>query len=265
MDYVVAIPSYQRANILNVATLPTLVKHGVDLERVTVWTATDDERKTYERDLAHKVRVQTARPGLLAARQLYHQAYPPGTRILNLDDDIYNLLQKDGDSLRQPDWTVDQIVAEAFTLAEKTGSRIWGLNPVSNGWFMRDHVTVGLRYICGIFFGSYAGDTEIASNRVVDASGSGEDFELSIKSFIRHGATIRLEFLTPVTKYFAQGGIHAELAGHGIERADDHLRQLHALQAAYPDHCTVYTKAGGVANLRLKRVTHARVPLEALK
>lgn len=265
MDYVIAIPSFQRTQILNSATLPTLVNNGVDLDRVTVWTANETERVTYERELAYKVNVRVAAPGILAARQFYHKAYPAGTPILNLDDDIYSLQQKDGDKLRQSDYNIDQVVDIGFAIAQKTNARIWGLNPVSNGWFMRDHITVGLRYICAIFYGSYAGDAEMVNDRVTNASGSGEDFELSIKSFIAHGATIRLEFLTPVTKYFAQGGIHAELAGHGIERAGDHLRQLQALESAYPDHCTLYTKAGGVANLRLKRVTHARIPLRALK
>lgn len=265
MDYVVAIPSFQRTDILNSATLPTLLRHGVDLERVTVWTANDDERKTYEAELAHKVRVRTAQPGVLGARQFYHSAYPEGTPIVNLDDDISGIQQKNGDKLQDPQFTFDQIVETGFSICEKTNAKIWGLNPVSNGWFMRDHLTVGLRYICAIFFGSYAGDQEMGGERIVNASGSGEDFEMSIKSFIAHGSTVRFEFLTPLTKYFANGGIDAHLAGHGITRADDHLRQLQAIELAYPDHCSVYTKAGGVANLRLKRVTHARIPLEALR
>lgn len=265
MSYQIAIPSYRRTNILTTRTLATLVRFGVDLDRVTVWAASEEEREIYQAEVEPKVRVRVARPGLLAARQFYHSAYPEGTPLLNLDDDISDLQQKDGDGLKPPDISFDEIVRMGFDLCEKTNARLWGINPVSNGFFMKDHITVGLRYICGIFFGSYAGDLEMGGKRIVDASGSGEDFEMSIKSFIAHGSTVRLEFLTPLTKYFANGGIDADLAAHGINRADDHLRQLRAIELAYPDHCALYTKSGGVSNLRLQRITHARIPLAAVR
>lgn len=265
MSYEIAIPSYKRSTILEARTLATLVRFGVDLDRVTVWTADDEERETYESELTHKVRVRTARPGILAARQFYHRAYPEGTKIVNLDDDISDIRQKADDKLGEPEFSFDRIVEMGFDVCKKTNAKIWGLNPVSNGFFMKDHITVGLRYICAIFFGSYAGDREMVGERIVDGSGSGEDFEMSIKSFIAHGSTVRLEFLTPLTKYFAAGGIDAHLAANGINRADDHLRQLRAIELAYPDHCGLYTKSGGVSNLRLQRITHARIPLAAVR
>lgn len=265
MHYEIAIPSYKRTSVLNKATLATLVRLGADLERVTVWTANDEQREIYEAELQPKVRVRTARPGVMAARQHYHDHYPAGTRILNLDDDVYGLRQKDGDKLKEPEFTLDQIVELGFKMCESTGARIWGINPVTNGWFMKDHISVGLRYICAIFYGSYAGDREMLGARVTDPSKTSvEDFEMSIKSFIAHGATVRFEFLTPPSKYFADGGIQANLAELGIDRKTEHLAQCQTLAAAYPEHCSVYKKAGDVPNIRLKHVTHFRVPLEAI-
>lgn len=265
MLYEIAIPSYKRIDVLNKATLTTLVRLGADLDRVTVWTANDGEREAYEAGLSPKVRVRTALPGVMAARQHYHKAYPAGTPILNLDDDVYNLHQKSGDKLKEPEMTLEEIVTLGFRLCEKTGAKIWGINPVTNGFFMKDHVSVGLRYICAIFYGSYAGDREMIGERVTDPSRTSvEDFEMSIKSFVAHGATVRLEFLTPQSKYFAAGGIQANLAELGIDRKEEHLEQCHALASAYPDYCSVYMKAGDVPNIRLKHVTHLRIPLGAI-
>lgn len=265
MHYEIAIPSYKRVDVLNKATLATLVRLGADLSRVTVWTANDEQRKVYEAGLKPKVRVRTALPGVMAARQHYHSAYKVGTPILNLDDDVYGLRQKDGDKLKEPDMTLDEIVKLAFRVCEKTGARIWGINPVTNGWFMRDEIRVGLWFICAIFYGSYAGDKEMLGERVTDPSTTSvEDFEMSIKSYVAHGANVRLDYLTPTTKYFAAGGIKESLAERGIDRKEEHLRQCQTLEAAYPDYCAVRMKAGDVPIVRLKNVTHMRIPLQAV-
>lgn len=265
MHYEIAIPSYKRTETLNKATLATLVRLGADLDRVTVWTATDEQREIYQAELAQDVQVRTALPGLMAARQHYHRYYPEGTPILNMDDDLYALQQKNGDGLRDPDMTLDEIVSVGFKIADGTGARIWGINPVSNGWFMRDEVTIGLRYICGIFYGSYAGDPDMIGERITDPRhSSAEDFEMSLKSFVSNGALVRLEYLTAMTKYFADGGIKAAAADLGNERTDLHREGCQAIASAYPDLCKMYHKAGGVPNLRLKTITHAKIPLEVL-
>jgi len=265
MHYEIAIPSYERPHIVDKATLSTLVRHGADLDRVTVWTATDEQREIYQSTLEHDVAIKTAQPGVMAARQHYHRHYPEGTRILNIDDDIQDLQQKDGDQLRVPDMTVDEIVELAFGLCEKTGARIWGIHPVQNGYFLRNEITVGLRYICGGFYGSFGGDREMLGPRVTDPlHSSGEDFELSLASFVAHGSVIRLEYLTLITKNFAKGGIDARSASLGFDRLELHRDGMVALAAAYPELSKVYTKAGDVPNLRLKTITHGKIPLEAI-
>lgn len=265
MTYQIAIPSYKRTAVLNTATLATLVRSGVDLDRVTVWTSDDEQREIYQAELEHDVAIRTAWPGVMAARRFYHAYYPEGTRILNIDDDLYDLKQKDGDQLRAPDMTIDEIVEVAFMISDGTGARIWGINPVSNGWFMRDEITIGLRYICGNFYGSYAGDREMIGPRVTNPlHSSGEDFELSLSSFVAHGSVIRLEYLTGITKYFAEGGIDGRAKDLGSERVDLHREGLAAIAAAYPDLCKLYTKSGDVPNLRLKTITLGKIPLEAI-
>jgi hypothetical protein len=265
MEYQIAIPSYKRISVLNNATLATLNKLKANFDNVTVWVANEEEKAAYEKGVLYPVKIKTASPGVMAARQHYHRAYPKGTPILNLDDDVYSLKQKNGNRLGEPEMTLDEIVNLGFMLCEKTKARIWGISPVSNGFYMQDHISVGLRLICGIFFGSYAGDVEMLGERITDPkTTSAEDYELSIKSFIAHGAVVRLEFLTPPSRYFAPGGIDENLKDYGIDRKEEHLRQCELLASTYPEYCSVYMKADDRANIRLKPITHLRIPKEAI-
>ncbi len=81
---------------------------------------------------------------------------------------------------------------------------------MANGMFLKPTITVGLRYICGIFHGTFAGDPAMCGDDRPRQS-SGEDFELTLRSFKRYKGVVRIDGYCPKTKYFAEGGIQAEL------------------------------------------------------
>ena len=83
---------------------------------------------------------------------------------------------------------------------------------------------------------------------------------MTIRSFIRYGAVYRLDWLTAKTIYFAKGGIDAESNQVGDTRQVEHAKALTRLAEMYPSLCKVYTKAGGVVNLRLKTITAFKNP-----
>jgi hypothetical protein len=262
MDYQIAIPSYQRTEVIKKGTLATLQNMQIDFDHVTVWVASDEQKEIYQQELGAGVRVMKALPGVTAARQFYHRFYPEGTKILNLDDDVYGIKQKDGNKLKPPTMPLEEIVDFGFRICQKTGAKIWGINPVTNAFFMKDEIRVGLSFICAIFYGSFAGDREMLGPRVLDPRRTSiEDFEMSIKSYVAHGANVRLDFLTPITKYFAKGGIDESLAELGIERKAEHLVQCQALEAAYPEYCAVRMKANDVPIVRLKNMPMTKIPL----
>lgn len=258
-EYQIAIPSYKRAEICRDATIATLIRYGADLSRVTVWVADDQQADEYRSVLPAEVKIGVAILGKVNAQRYYHSQYAPGTRLLNLDDDLYDLHQKVGEKLEPLTCSIDDLVSIGFGVAEKVGAKLWGINAVANGFFLSDSITVGLRYICGNIYGNYAGDEAILGERITDGS-SGDDYETSLRSFILNGSVVRLDYVCPITKYFAPGGIDAELKDAGIsDRQVDHKAALEKIAAAYPDLAKTYTKAGGVTNLRLKTVTQLKI------
>jgi hypothetical protein len=261
MDYQIAIPSYKRPNYLLSQTLQTLKKTGVDPEIITVFVATKEEKAIYDTALqaiGSEVKTVVGVPGLINQRIWYNtNYYDPGTRILNLDDDIAGIYQKKGENKLAPyEGTMNELVEKGFSACEESGARLWGIAAALNGLFLKNTTTVGLRYICGIFHGSYAGDLALCGpERVHDSSG--EDFETTLRNYLLYGRVVRLDGYAPKTKYFQVGGIQAELGGKE-EREKDHHEALCRIAARYPDWATIYEKAGGVSNIRLKTITESK-------
>lgn len=253
--YQVAIPSYMRPDECAYRTLATLDRLHVDHDRVTVFVADDHQADAYTEAVGDDWRIVVAKPGLAACRQWYSdEHYPPGTRILNMDDDVLDILARDPDTTKLAPWTgtVDLLATMGWTIADVTRVQLWGISAVENGFYMADEAVIGLRYICGIVHGTRAGDQLNHSEL-----SSGADFVRSIRQFRAHGV-LQLRWLTPHTVYFAPGGMQAELGGEA-ERAADHASRLRVIARTYPKDARLVTKATG-PNLRLRAVTHLRIP-----
>lgn len=260
IDYRINVPSYERSQTLASATLALLDRYSVDRDRVTVWVADDQQREIYDADVGDSWRVRVSAPGLLRSRCVYHESYPAGTRLLNLDDDLSDLVISTGRRLVPFPGRLDDLVTEAFGLAERNDLRLWGVNAAANPGWLKPQISIGLRYVVGALFGSYAGDS-IWSTKSRTGVSSGEDFESTLLAYCRDGAVMRYDGLSIKTAYFAPGGIDAELKSQGVEdRQHAHADELRSIVRRYPDLAKTYQKAGGVTNIRLKTITHARIP-----
>jgi len=263
MNYQIAIPSYKRHNYVISQSLQTLKALGSDLSNVTVFVADKEEKFIYDtaiEGVGLKVATVVGVPGLLKQRRWYNtEYYSEGTPILNMDDDVAGLFQKDGEKKFKPmEMPIDDFALKGFEFCEEYGARLWGINAVLNGFFMKNTVTVGLRYICGIFHGTYAGDPTLCGpQRFMESSG--EDFENTLAHYTEYGKVIRFDGVAPKTKYFASGGIQAEIGGDKKTRNEDHSIQLSNIAYRYPDLCKLVEKAGGIHNIRCKTLTESKI------
>ena len=255
MNYQIAIPTYKRYSGVRKKTIETLLRHGADPARITIFVASEAEKKLYQSAIGASFNIVVGVLGISNQRKFISNFYPSGTRILSLDDDVTALKEKQGKRMVECRMTIDEIASIGFGLCEKHNAKLWGIYPVANGFFLKDKATLGLKYICGIFFGSYAGDPVLGGFR--DNQSSGEDFETTLLSFKRYGSGVRIDWVCPTTKYFAEGGIDAELKDRGIssERHLDHTKCLLNIEARHSDLASTYVKAGEVTNIRLKRIT----------
>lgn len=257
IDYVVAVPSYKRSEILKEQTLKTLDELGADRDRIHVFVADDSEREIYNDTLAGDYKIVVGVRGISSQRKYYHEYFRDGTRIISLDDDIAGILEKQDDKLAPTRLTLNEIAEIGYGISEKEGSRLWGINPVANAFYMKDQVTVGLRFICGNFMGSYAQDwVWIDPERRMTPTG--EDHHSTLRSFTKYGSVTRIEYLTPKTKYWARGGIDACVTEDGETRAERHARQLQRVANLYPQYATTTHRQGIIKSLKLKPITRNR-------
>lgn len=260
MNYVVAIPSYKRAEICRDQTLKLLDKLKVEKAKIHIFVADDAEYVLYRQILGTEYNIVVGVKGISAQRRFYLNYFAKDTRVVSLDDDIAELLQKEGDALVPYSGTLDELAEQMFGLCEQEGAKLWGINPVMNAFFMKDYTTVGLRFICANFMGTYAGNWAHCDPERRMTS-SGEDHHSTIRAFMKYGSVIRAEYLCPKTKYWAKGGIDAMVTEtEGISRAERHSQELHWVESRYPELAKVKLKDGLAVSMRLKTVTYRKIP-----
>ncbi len=230
-----------------------------DKERIHIFVADEAEAEAYAEATGNQYKIVVGVKGISSQRKFYHNYFPTGTRIISLDDDIAEILEAGEPRLVPTSMTLDEIAEIGFGICEKEHSRMWGINPTMNHFFLKDEVSVGLRYICANFMGSYAGDW-IFTDPDRRMTPTGEDHHSTLRGFTKYGSVVRIEWLCPKTKYFAVGGIDASVVEQGLTRAERHAQELRWVQNRYADLSSIQIKAGGVVNLRLKPITFGRYP-----
>lgn len=254
--YTVAIPSRQRSGLLTQCTLPVLLGGGVPRAAVHVWVL-HEEVATYRaaldgagyEDIA--VRGHGSRSGLRGARNVLQNQYPVGTRLVQADDDIRAIERLDAGRLT-PVSNVDAMIQQAFIRAGQQAVSLWGVYPVRNGFFMANRAHLGFRHIVGTFWGMTLrhDPTEMLN---FDEK---EDYERTIRHFLRDGAVLRLDNVTLKTRFYTEpGGMQVY---RNAAYQDEGTRRL---VAEWPDLLTYRrSDAKGTAEVRMKRLPGVDLP-----
>jgi hypothetical protein len=218
MDYVVAIPSYKRSDVLKKKTLAMLKRYKIPSTKIHIFLANKKEHNDYKKVLDPKSynKLIVGKHGIKHIRNFMSQHFNEGQHIVYLDDDIGKIWEcnnygdpndKKGNKLTEIK-SFSSFVKKAFKLSEKTGYRNWSVYPRDNPFFMKstqhkDHVTTDLRFLMGGFHGV------INCKKVeVRTIGDKEDYERTIKYYLNDGGVIRFNNISCYTRvYKAQGGL----------------------------------------------------------
>jgi len=245
---VIAIPSYQRAETLRDKTLKLLGRLEVNPSMIQVFVADEVERERYASTLepgSYRDLV-VAEPGMGAVRRFVQGYYPEGTRVLNMDDDLKELVVRDHDKAKHPitPGEFDTLCADAWRMANKTGIRLWGIYPVANQFFMKHTVTTDLRYVIGAFWG-VVNTRDTALSVTLDDK---EDFERTLKFYEADRGVLRFNYVALDTNYYTEPG------GMQVERTEARVEEsAKVLATRFPHLCVAYhKKTSGHWELRLK-------------
>ena len=151
-NYVIAIPSHDRAHTLKTRTLCALEKVSVDCgKRVHIFVTSHQEADTYAQILtagSYQSIVVGPPPknGIGSARDFILDHFGTGANVVMLDDDIEYFVQKYDGQL-----DLHKAIVTGFSLCQKTAVYMWGINNSRNTFFMRKTYTVGWCFFQGPF------------------------------------------------------------------------------------------------------------------
>jgi len=218
MDYVIAIPSYKRSDILKKKTIAMLKRYKIHSKKINIFLANRTEHNEYKKALDPRTynKLIVGKVGIKGIRNFMSQHFKEGQHIVYLDDDISKIWEcrnsgdpndKKGNKLIEIK-SLDTFIKKAFKLSVKTGFKNWSVYPRDNPFFMKatehnNHITTDLRFLMGGFHGVI--NCKKAEVRTI---GDKEDYERTIKYFLNDGGVIRFNNISCYTRvYKSQGGL----------------------------------------------------------
>lgn len=226
-------------------------KHGIPSDRITVFVV-PEEVEEYTAVIPSDITIVPGQLGIVQQRAFIQEHYPPGAHIVMFDDDIREIDMSC--SLQFADSCVDTFIRHAFDLCHHHSARIWGINPVSNQYFMKKEkheVTTSLKFIVGCLFGIVNTHPPMHLPVAIQCAGQKEDVERTIKYFQEDGCVIRFNRITVHTTYYGKvGGL-----GNFKSRLQSNKDASHKLKDMYPDYGNVSTRKNGMTEFRLRRIS----------
>ena len=247
IDYKIAIPSYKRPETIKKKTLKVLESYNIDPSKITVFVADESEYEAYKfslKDTPYQ-NIVVGVPTIGAQRNFIERWYPEGTRLMMFDDDVEEVQKKISEQkLGRIENLEEEIIFKGFEECDKVGAKTFGIYAASNAYFMKDRIYTKLCYIIASMFGvivEHADDLARVTNH-------GEDYEYSIRQYIRNGAVVRLDNYTVKSNYYKEDG------GLQTIRTKEYVHaSISKIAEMYPDLCTMYIReTTGMAELRLK-------------
>ena len=260
-DYSIAIPSYQRSDIIQTHTLAVLNKHHIKPSHITIFVANQEERDIYTKAIPSSLynTIVIGVLGLKNQRNFINDYYPEGSHIVEMDDDIKKIMQlvvkkkasssNSSESAKtvKPIENLDAFIRRAFKICLESNIFLWGVYPLINPHFMTYKVTTDLRFIVGPMWGMinrHRRDLKLT----VDEK---ENSERTLQFWKADGAVLRFNNVGIETNYYKnQGGMQSE----GKDRKIEALKSVYYLNKMYPTLTKIsLTKKSGMPEIKMHR------------
>ena len=240
LSYRICIPSYKRAGILNMKTLPMLERYNIPKDIIYIFVANPEEYNIYTSIIGDSYRFIVAEVGMANVRNFITNYFDDGDHLVCVDDDITSITH-----FEKYYKTADEFFTKAFELCIENNCRLWGIYPVNNAYFMTPRIVFGLTYVCGGLYGV------INNKKLLVSIDNKEDFQRSIQYYLMDGKIIRYDCIGIETKgYTGVGGMNIP----NMRTNEIILESANKLVSLYPLLAKLnLTKSSGKPEVRLLR------------
>lgn len=247
-DYIIAIPTYQRYNELNLKTLKTLKRYNIPSKKIYIFVANDVEKLEYEKYTPFNDynEIVVGILGITAQRNFITQYFPDELYIISIDDDIESIM-KLGIEIND----FNQLIQTNYVLMNLNHCDTWGIYPVNNVFFMKSQkeITYSFKFIIGCLYG-FINDKNYVLNENYEIK---QDYERSVLSYMNCDAIMRCNHISVKTKFYAVGGL-------GKNRNIGNLKAVEHLVNTYPSFFDRKFRKNGREEIRIKKVDLFFIP-----
>jgi len=242
MDFVFAIPSYNRPELIKKRTLALLKKHNIPPEKIIIFLKDQDQYLLYKQHINgyHLNVVFTKASGIQDTRNYMQNYFYNNLKFENviyLDDDISEIIDYD-----KPIENLSDFGNTIFKELVKQSLFVAGISPYHNKFYLKKNISRTLKYVCGCFRAErIRRDVPV----ILCEMGHFEDHQFSCEYFNRDGGLLRFNWVALVTKYFElEGGICGQLGGMEARQVEmEENAQL--MISLYPKMCRAVEKKYG--------------------
>jgi hypothetical protein len=253
-SYYIAIPTYQRPDIIQKKTLALLHNHNINPKIINLFVANNEEATKYKKLVPRHLygNIIVGEKGLKNQRNFISRYYKAGKYIVEFDDDINKIVElvvlDNGKKDIRPITNLDTFIKNAFTICHKKNIYLWGVYPIANAHFMTDTITTDLRFIVGPMWGMinrHRNDLQLT----IDEK---ENSERTLQYWTADSAVLRFNNVAIETTYYKnKGGMQAE----GKNRKEEAMKSAIYLHNKYPNITKIYLgKKSGVPEVKLLRI-----------
>ena len=231
--YVIAIPTYDRVDILLQDTLPMLLRQGVPPKNIDIFVANKEQEELYKSAVPQNNynKLVVGVKGLGKQLQFIKDYYPQGKHIIRMDDDISSVFKKKGDNDTM-EFNLNKFIVSSFKKLKELGLTLWSVNKVANPFFMTDGYSTDLRLISGNIQG-YINSNNPSYDFKIKNNYTAEDIERTLRHYITDGGVLRFNDYGFKTKPMNVGGIQSDLGSNKqriieVRKATTELKKLYS-------------------------------------
>lgn len=256
MDYVVAIPSLKRSNILINKTYKFLKKHSIEDSNIYIFVI-DNEFEIYKKAFPN-CNIVVGRFSAKNNKNYILDYFKENTAILQLDDDIKDLYEAVDEKTLTPLLDLNNFVSEGLTKMKDEKCNVMGVYPIKNaGWMManKNAVSTNLTYCCGACILNVNHRLAQRSLNLI------EDFEYSLKNFLEFGKILRNNRIcVEANQYTLAGGLQY----NNNRNIHNKLNEIRKLKSEYPDYIKLVMKGNKQPDIRFVKPKNNK-PVEKLE
>tara|TARA_R110000824_G_scaffold373190_2_gene563461 strand:- start:9 stop:797 length:789 start_codon:yes stop_codon:yes gene_type:complete len=245
--YEVAILSYNRADIIREKTIKLLKKHNINPKRIRIFLETEALKEEYIKSIGNDYNYTiTGQKGMLASRNFsrtyYHEEVDNCYKgVLMIDDDVEELNVLVSNKV-EPVKNLDKTLCYMFNTTKELGFRLFAPCAYNNHFFMKDRVSINLKFCCGAFHGLIIDKSKPLLHTEIDQF---EDSLMTMEHYLEDGGVVRFDNYSITTKFWEKKGGMCDIMGGMENRIINMNENAKYLTEKYPRMCSIKKKKMG--------------------